>query len=201
MAIWDVRPIIEKHRHYAFYRPASEAISAVVCDLPNKILTVLFFNLPLYFMSNLKRTPSAFFTFFLFVLATLITGSMIYRCMGSMSRTLEGSQPAGAVFAVLVALYSGFVVPFQDMRPWLKWFSYINPVYYTFESLAVNEFSGRTFSCSEFVPRGNAYRSVRSSERSCSVVGTRPRSSEVFGDDYIAQTWHFRGEHLWRQVD
>lgn len=149
-------------------------------------------------MSNLKRTPAAFFTFFLFVLATLITGSMIYRCMGSMSRTLEGSQPAGAVFAVLVALYSGFVVPFQDMRPWLKWFAYINPVYYTFESLAINEFSGRAFSCSEYVPRGKDYRFLRSSERSCSAVGSRPGSSEVFGDDYIGQTWHFRKGHLWR---
>lgn len=64
---------------------------------------------------------------------------MIYRTMGAMSRTSEGSQPLGAVFSLLLTLYCGFVVPFPDMRPWLRWFAYVNPVYYALESMSVNE--------------------------------------------------------------
>lgn len=59
--------------------------------------------------------------------------------MGAMSRTLAGSQPPGAVLVMLLTIYSGFVVPFREMRPWLQWFSYINPVYYAFEAMIVNE--------------------------------------------------------------
>jgi hypothetical protein len=69
----------------------------------------------------------------------LLNGSVIYRSMGALSRTLAASQPPGAVFVVLLTVYSGFVVPFRDMRPWLKWFSYINPVYYAFEAMVINE--------------------------------------------------------------
>lgn len=70
---------------------------------------------------------------------SLLNGSVIYRSMGSMSRTLAGSQPPGSVFAMLLTIYSGFAVPFREMRPWLQWFSYINPVYYVFEAMVVNE--------------------------------------------------------------
>jgi ATP-binding cassette subfamily G (WHITE) protein 2 (PDR) len=111
----------------------------MICDLPNKLLLALGFNLPVYFLANLRRSPGAFFTFYLFAFVALLNGSMIYRSMGAMSRTLEGSQPAGAVFALLMMLYNGFVIPFNDMKPWLQWFAYINPVYYAFESLAINE--------------------------------------------------------------
>jgi ATP-binding cassette subfamily G (WHITE) protein 2 (PDR) len=139
VALWDDRPIIEKHVRYGFYRAVSEAIASFVCDLPNKLALTFVFNFPLYFLSNLNRTPSAFFTYYLFSFLSLLNGSFIYRSMGALSRTLAGSQPPGAVFATLLTLYSGFAVPSRDMRPWLKWFSYINPVYYTFEAMVVNE--------------------------------------------------------------
>lgn len=59
--------------------------------------------------------------------------------MGAVSRSLAASQPPGAVFVALLTLYSGFAIPFRDMRPWLKWLSYINPVYYVFEAMVINE--------------------------------------------------------------
>lgn len=197
IAIWDIRPMIEKHLRYAFYRPLAEAIASVLVDLPNKLVLTLVFNVPLYFLSNLRRTPGAFFTFYLFALVALLNGSMIYRAMGAMSRTLEGSQPPGAVFSVLLALYSGFVVPYSQMRPWLQWFSWINPVYYGFESLIINEFSGRTFSCSEYTPSDN---NTPQDMRACTVVGWKTGSDIVHGDDYIRETWGYRPNHLWRNL-
>ncbi|KAH7398520.1 putative ABC multidrug transporter [Pyrenochaeta sp. MPI-SDFR-AT-0127] len=197
IAIWDIRPMIEKHLRYAFYRPLAEAIASVLVDLPNKLILTLVFNVPLYFLSNLRRTPAAFFTFYLFALIALLNGSMIYRAMGAMSRTLEGSQPPGAVFSVLLALYSGFVVPFGEMRPWLQWFSYINPVYYGFESLIINEFSGRTFPCIQFIPD---YPNAPSNQRACTTVGTEPGSNVTIGDNYMYQTWGYQSSHLWRNL-
>ncbi|KAK6950636.1 hypothetical protein Daesc_007160 [Daldinia eschscholtzii] len=122
VALWDDRPIIEKHAQYGFYHPFTEAVASFICDLPNKLVLTFVFNCPLYFLSNLRRTPGAFFTYYLFGLMCLLNGSVIYRSMGAMSRTLAGSQPPGAVLVVLLTIYSGFVVPFKDMRPWLQCF-------------------------------------------------------------------------------
>ena len=109
------------------------------CDLHNKIILVLLFNIPFYFMANLRRTASAFFTFCLFAFMVLLTGSMFYRALGAVSRTLSESIAPGSVFAILLIIYTGFVLPIQYMHPWLRWFGYINHISYAFESLMVNK--------------------------------------------------------------
>ena len=86
-----------------------------VCVLSNKIVLTLVLNFPLYFLSNLHRTPGAFFTYYLFGFMSLLNGSVIYRFMGAMPRALADSQPPGAVLALLFTIYSGFAVPFWDM--------------------------------------------------------------------------------------
>lgn len=60
----------------------------MICDLPNKILTALGFNITLYFMTNLRRTPGHFFVYLLFAFTCTLTMSMYFRCIGAMSRSL-----------------------------------------------------------------------------------------------------------------
>lgn len=111
----------------------------MLCDLPSKFFLTLGFNTPFYFLANLRRTPSAFFTFYLFAFASLITGSMLFRAIGAMSRTLTASIAPGAVFVLMLVIYTGFVIPVPDMHRWLRWIGYIDPVAYAFESLMINE--------------------------------------------------------------
>jgi ABC-type multidrug transport system permease subunit len=51
LTLFAQRPIVEKHTKYAFYHPFSEAIASMICDLPNKIGTAVFFNITLYFIT------------------------------------------------------------------------------------------------------------------------------------------------------
>ena len=117
----------------------------MVCDLPNKLMLTLFFNVPLYFLANLRRAPDAFFIFYLFAFISLLTGSVIFRTIGAMSRTLTASIAPGATFIYLLIIYTGFVVPVPSMHPWFRWFNYLNPVAYAFESLMINEVSFYVF--------------------------------------------------------
>ena len=137
--LWEQRPIVEKHYRYALYHPFADAIGSMVADLPNKILLSICFNVPVYFLANLRRTPSAFFTFWLFSFSCLLTMSMIFRTLGSWSSTLAGSIAPGAILVLLLMIYTGFTLPTPYMHPWLRWFNYLNPVGYTFESLMINE--------------------------------------------------------------
>lgn len=59
----------------------------MICDLPNKILTAIGFNLTFYFMTNLRRTPGHFFVFLLFSFTCTLTMSMYFRCIAALSRT------------------------------------------------------------------------------------------------------------------
>lgn len=111
----------------------------MICDLPNKLLTSLMFNLVLYFMTNLRRTPAAFFTFYLFTFACILTMSMIFRTIGAISRSLAQAMAPTAVFTLALVIYTGFTLPVGSMRPWFRWLNYLDPVGYAFESLMINE--------------------------------------------------------------
>lgn len=108
---------MEKQSKYAFYHPFSEAIASMITDLPNKLLTSVFFNITLYFLTNLRRTPAAFFTFYLFSFVCVLAMSMVFRTIGAVSRTLAQAMAPAAVFILSLVIYTGFTIPIRDMHP------------------------------------------------------------------------------------
>jgi ATP-binding cassette subfamily G (WHITE) protein 2 (PDR) len=148
LTIWAQRPIVEKHSRLGFYQPSAEAVSAMICDLPNKVLSSILFNVTLYFMANLRRTPEAFFTFLLFSFFCLLTMSMFFRSIGSLCRTYTQTFVPVGVIMFMCIIYTGFVIPPKYMQPWFRWFRYINPLAYAFESLMINEVRQRPFTSS-----------------------------------------------------
>lgn len=75
------RPIVEKHVRYAFYHASAEAFASILVDMPYKIANSIFYNLIIYFMTNLNREPGSFF-FFLFVSFLMVLAmSGIFRSM------------------------------------------------------------------------------------------------------------------------
>lgn len=139
LTMWAQRPIVEKHARYAFYHPFVEGIASIWCDLPNKVATSILFNVCVYFMTNLRRTSTGFFIFYLFVFLTIMTMSMFFRMVGSLSKTIEQTMAPMAVVILIFIVYTGFVVPVNDMVHWLSWLRLLNPMAFAYESLMINE--------------------------------------------------------------
>ncbi|KAH8895219.1 hypothetical protein GQ53DRAFT_714839 [Thozetella sp. PMI_491] len=197
-SLYAQRPIVEKHARYALYHPFSEAIASMVCDLPSKLLSTVAFNVPLYFMANLRRDAGHFFIFLLFGITCTLTMSMILRTIGQSSRTIHQALTPAAMFILGLVIYTGFILPTRDMQGWLRWINYLNPIAYAFESLVANEFSGRQFPCTRFVPMGPPYANATSSQMTCSVAGAAPGADFVIGDVYIGALFEYEKAHIWR---
>ena len=43
--------------------------------------------------------------------------------------------------------YAGYIIPLFNMKRWLFWISYINPLYYAFSGCMENEFMRLQLSC------------------------------------------------------
>lgn len=84
------------------------------------------------------------------------------------------------------------------MQNWLGWIRWLNPVFYGLESVMLNEFVGRNFSCSTFVPMGPGYGSAAPSERVCSSAGSVPGQDFVSGTTYLRISYGFDNAHRWR---
>ncbi|KAF8189914.1 ABC-2 type transporter-domain-containing protein [Mycena galopus ATCC 62051] len=196
--LYAQRPIVEKHTAYALYHPFAEAVSSMLCDLPSKLITATVVNITLYFMTNLRREPGAFFIFYLFTITTTLVMSMVFRTIASASRSLIQALTPTALFILALILYAGFAVPVRDMVVWFRWVNYLNPVAYTFEALMVNEFSGRVFPCGTFIPTGPTYANVSATNRICSTTGAKAGLDFVLGTDYVATSFSYVRSHLWR---
>ncbi|ETN39195.1 uncharacterized protein HMPREF1541_05418 [Cyphellophora europaea CBS 101466] len=198
IGLYAKRTIVEKHSRYALYHPSAEAIASMILDLPYKIVNALLVNSVLYFMGNLRRTPSAYFFFLLISFTLTLSMSMFFRLFASLTKTIAQALAPSAIILLGMVLYTGFAVPINYMRGWASWMRWINPVSYGFESIMVNEFNGRNFSCSQFVPSGSAYEDIALDQQACAVGGARPGQTSVTGAEYVFDTYSYQNSNRWR---
>ncbi|TVY38692.1 ZEB2-regulated ABC transporter [Lachnellula occidentalis] len=198
LTLYAQRPIVEKHSRYAFYHPSCEAMASMITDLPYKITNAFTFNITLYFMCNLNRHPGNFFYFVLISFMMTLVMSMLFRTIASVSRTLSQAMAPAAVLILAIVIYTGFALPVPYMRGWARWINYMDPVAFGFESLMINEFAGREFLCSTFIPSGAAYANASATEQVCSAVGAVAGASTVDGTAYIVSAYQYMPSHKWR---
>ncbi|RAL17144.1 putative ABC multidrug transporter [Aspergillus homomorphus CBS 101889] len=194
-SLYSQRPIVEKHASFAFYHPATEAIAGVLSDIPVKFLLAVVFNIILYFLSNLRREPSQFFIYFLINFIVMFVMSAVFRTMAAITKTVSQAMTLAGILILALVIYTGFVVPVPKMHPWFGWIHYLNPIYYAFEILVANEFHGREFACSQFVP---SYPNLQGDSFVCSATGAVAGRRTVSGDDYIWASYRYTYSHVWR---
>ncbi|KAE8394955.1 ABC-2 type transporter-domain-containing protein [Aspergillus alliaceus] len=200
LTLYEQRPVVEKHKQFALYHPSAEALASMLTDIPYKLLNTFCFNLTLYLMANLRREAGAVF-FFLFVafLSTMVTSSL-FRTIASVSRTMSQALVPAALLVLGLIMYTGFTMPTMYMPGWSRWMAYVNPLSYAFESLMINEFQNREFSCSVVVPSGPDYSTVGIDNRACAEVGNTVGSTTILGNIYINDKFNYNHSNKWRNV-
>lgn len=194
-SLYSQRPIVEKHNSYAFYHPATEAIAGVVSDIPVKFVIAVVFNLILYFLAGLHRSAGQFFLYLLVTFIVMFVMSAVFRTMAAITQTVSQAMGLAGILILALIVYTGFVLPVPSMHPWFEWIHYLNPIYYAFEMLIANEFHGRDFICSQFIP---AYPSLSGNSFVCSSAGAKAGQRAISGDDYIQVNYQYSYGHVWR---
>ncbi|KAI9147172.1 ZEB2-regulated ABC transporter [Paramyrothecium foliicola] len=196
------RPIVEKHDRYGFYHASAEAFSSVLADMPYKITNSIVYNLVIYFMTNLRREPGPFFFFWLTTFLMTLAMSGLFRSIAALSRTLSQAMVPASVLILALVIFTGFVIPVDYMLDWCRWINYLDPVAYGFEALMINEFVGRNYECTTYVPSAAiaGYEDVSLENRACTAVGSVPGQTFVRGLDYIRTQYSYIPSHKWRNI-
>lgn len=193
LTLYAQRPIVEKHQRYALYHPSAEAFASMLTDLPYKLANTICFNLALYFISNLRREPGAFFFFLLISFTLTLAMSMLFRTIASASRTLTQALTPTAILILAIVIYTGFAIPTNYMVGGLRWINYLDMVAYAFEALMINEFHGQQYACSSYVPSYG-----QGVNRVCQAVGAQAGQTAVSGTGYILSVYNYQHSHKWR---
>ncbi|CDM36387.1 hypothetical protein DTO013E5_6833 [Penicillium roqueforti] len=193
------RPLILKQKRYQISRPIAYALGLVTTDVVWKVAAICY-NIPLYFLTGFQRTPGNFFTWFLIIYLEHLALSMFFRSVAIFSPNMHRAVLPVGIFFNMYVLYTGLYVPAPQMQVWLGWLRYLNPLYYAFESVMVNEFGDLSYQCSisDLVPSGPGYTDI--AHQVCTVVGSQPGDRLLSGDSYIHAQYGFKTSHLWRNV-
>ncbi|RNJ55743.1 hypothetical protein D7B24_008171 [Verticillium nonalfalfae] len=198
VSLYAKRKVVEKHARYALYHPSAEALSSMVVDLPYKFLNAVLTNVAVYFMANLRREPGNFFFFLLIGFSIVMTMSMLFRLIASVTKSIAQAMAPSAIILLSLVLYTGFAIPVDYMKDWIKWSRWGNPIFYALESIMINEFNGRPFPCDTFVPSGAGYDSVSGTARACSAQGAVAGQDFVDGAVYLSTAYDYDMSHKWR---
>ncbi|AGO13729.1 AaceriAGL142Cp [[Ashbya] aceris (nom. inval.)] len=198
ISLFEARAIVEKHRSYAFYRPSADAFASIFTEVPAKLAICICFNVPFYFMVNLRRSPGAFFFYMLVSLTSTFAMSHLFRTVGAACTTLYVTMFPASLLLLGLSVYVGFVIPQKNILGWSRWLFYLNPVARTMEAMVSNEFDGRTFECSRMVPDGPYYEHVPNANKVCLAVGAIPGESAVSGTRYMELAYGYYAKNMWR---
>jgi len=180
------RSVVQKQKSYAMYHPAAFHLSQVLLDIPILLLQVILFSVISYWMYGLQPDAGKFFIYVagLFITAMCITE--LFRMLGNLSPSMFLSQQVMGMLLILLLIYCGYFIPYWNMRPWLIWIFWINPIAYAFKGLYLNEMNGLTFDCSNsgYFPFGEGY--TDPAYRVCALTGSIPGETSTDGSQFVA---------------
>ncbi|KAI9314279.1 ABC-2 type transporter-domain-containing protein [Dichotomocladium elegans] len=192
------RPILEKQKHFAMYRPSAFYIAQVVMDIPYAIVQVLLFEVCSYFMMGLNLDAGRFFAYFIICFFMVMTMNGFFRFFGTFTTSFFVSSQVSSVLMIAAFIYVGYQIPYDSMHPWLYWLYWINPLAYGYKALLINEMHGQIYSCEgpgNAVPYGPGYDNW--ANKVCTMVGGVPGQNYVLGDDYLREHLSYEPSHLW----
>ena len=108
------RPILNKHKAYAFHRPSALWIAQIIVDQAFAASQILLFCVIVYFMTNLARSAGAFLIFFLMVLSGNIAMTLCFRIIGCICSDFDSAAKFAVVTITLFITTSGYIIQYQS---------------------------------------------------------------------------------------
>lgn len=105
---YSARPVLLKHRLLTFYRPSAYALGQLATDVPLVFVQIALFEVVVYFLSNLSRTPGHFFTSFLVLYVNTMTMYAFFRMVGALSSSLDAATRVSGISIQILVVYGGY---------------------------------------------------------------------------------------------
>lgn len=183
------RPMLDRHRQFAFHRPSAVIIARAIVDIPFLLIQCFLTTIIVWGIAGLRRDAGAFFIYFVYVFLCAYNLTALYRAIAAFSATFLEAIRFSVLALNVVIIFVGYVIRRPQMN-WLVWLSYVNGVSYAFEGMLANEIA-YDIPCNEqqIIPFGQV-RDV--AYQTCALTGSRPGSLVVRAADYLGTTFAYQ---------
>ncbi|GLT97658.1 hypothetical protein SLE2022_152130 [Rubroshorea leprosula] len=138
-------PVFYKQRDFLFYPPWAYALPTWVLKIPITFIEVTIWVIMTYYVIGFDPNVGTFFKQFLLLLCVHQMASGMFRFMGSIGRSIIVANTCGSFALLAVLVMGGFILSRDDIKKWWLWGYWISPMMYAQNSIAVNEFLGKSW--------------------------------------------------------
>ncbi|GAA6020195.1 hypothetical protein JCM10207_004364 [Rhodosporidiobolus poonsookiae] len=195
------RDIVKRQGDYGFFSAGALAVARVLGDIPLIGVQCVLFGTITYVLAGLQPSLEHFAVYLVFVYATALNLSCLFRMVAAFSPNFEGAIRFCGIALNILVMYAGYFIPTPSMRSGLKWIHYvIDPISYSYEAVLANEFHNLDLTCSpsNIVPSGPSY--TDPTHQTCTLPGSTPGSLTVSGDAYLSLAYDFHFSRIWRNL-
>lgn len=205
--LFEDRPILNKQYAYTMYHPSAEMISKQLINFPVRLFAIILFTIIMYFLSNMKREAGPFFQFLLMTNLVVQSVSSLFSLFSSFMPNLSAAMGFCGIAMLGMSIYSSYMIQWNQMYWWFKWFAYTNPILYAFESMITMQFRNLRMPCSErdLIPIGPFYENINTTiNQICGFVGAAESkvlyhgANDINGDIYMKLAYSYTFDHCWR---
>lgn len=137
--------IINRERKSGCYDGFSAFYAKVLSEIPHTIILNIAYIAAIYWMVNLNRNVGRFFIYLLIQMAVLVAAVCIAFMISTISPSQHIAQVLGSMILIIFIIYGGLFVNTDQIRPWLRWITWLSPVSYGFKASMQIILANQTF--------------------------------------------------------
>lgn len=122
------RPVLAKQVQFAFYHGSAFVIAQVLSDIPVVLVQISHFSIVVYFMTGLRVSAGAFFTYWVVIFATTLCITAMFRAIASGFTTFNAANKISGLAISAAVTYAGYIIYKPAMHPWFVWIYWIDPL-------------------------------------------------------------------------
>eukprot|EP00048_Salpingoeca_helianthica_P015136 m.225213 g.225213 ORF g.225213 m.225213 type:complete len:662 (-) comp16645_c0_seq1:321-2306(-) len=143
------KAVITRERNAGAYRVSSYFLSKTIAELPIIMALPSIHAIIVYWLTGLNPTAGAFFTFLFVFNVTIVTAQSYGLVISAVTPSFEVASVIVPVCTIILMLFGGFYLNSRSIWIGFVWIEALSFLKYSFTAVAVNEFRGTTWTCSD----------------------------------------------------
>jgi ABC-type multidrug transport system ATPase subunit len=139
--------IVNRERASRAYDTFSYFFAKVIIEIPLNTFPAVLYSCIVYWLVGLR--PAGFGYFILIVMFEAIVAISLGLGISALAPSVEAANAFGPILMVIGILFGGFYLNVGSLPIVANWIPYFSIFYWTFQALAVNEYTGLTFTCDD----------------------------------------------------
>ncbi|XVE63544.1 hypothetical protein DITRI_Ditri07aG0028500 [Diplodiscus trichospermus] len=138
-------PVFYKQRDVLFYPSWVYALTTWIMKIPITFIEVTIWVAMTYYVTGFDPNVGRFLRQYLLLLCLNQMASGLFRLVAAVGRNMIVANTCGSLVLLAIIVMGGFVLSRDGVKKWWLWAYWVSPLMYAQNSIAVNEFLGKSW--------------------------------------------------------